>query len=72
MKIHEYQAKALLAKYGVPVPKGKVVFTAEEAEAHRRVVGVGSTRSVPGRTLLQVGCEEHQRTSKKHMRTRPN
>ena len=23
MKIHEYQAKALLAKYGVPVPKGK-------------------------------------------------
>src|ERR1700736_1439676 len=37
-------------------------ITAEEAEAHRRVVGVGSTRSVPGRTLLQVGCEEHQRT----------
>jgi succinyl-CoA synthetase beta subunit len=33
MKIHEYQAKALLAKYGVPVPRGEVAFTAEEAEA---------------------------------------
>src|SRR5438552_9223351 len=39
MKIHEYQAKALLAKYGVPVPKGKVVFTAEEAEAAAHELG---------------------------------
>jgi succinyl-CoA synthetase beta subunit len=31
MKIHEYQAKALLAKYGVPVPRGQVALTAEEA-----------------------------------------
>ena len=31
MNIHEYQAKALLAKYGVPTPKGGVAFTAEEA-----------------------------------------
>ena len=27
MKIHEYQAKAILAKFGVPVPRGEVVFT---------------------------------------------
>ena len=33
MKIHEYQAKALLAKYNVPVPRGKVARTVEEAEA---------------------------------------
>jgi succinyl-CoA synthetase beta subunit len=33
MKIHEYQAKALLAQYGVPVPRGKVAFSVEEAEA---------------------------------------
>lgn len=31
MKIHEYQAKALLADYGVPVPRGKVASTLSEA-----------------------------------------
>jgi succinyl-CoA synthetase beta subunit len=31
MKIHEYQAKGLLAKYGVPVPRGMVAFSADEA-----------------------------------------
>ena len=32
MNIHEYQAKQLLAKYGVAVLKGGVAYTAEEAE----------------------------------------
>ena len=32
MKIHEYQAKALLGSYGAPIPSGTVVFTPEEAE----------------------------------------
>ena len=31
MKIHEYQAKEILKKYNVPVPVGKVAFSAEEA-----------------------------------------
>ena len=31
MKIHEYEAKQLLAKYGVPVPKGNVAFSVDEA-----------------------------------------
>jgi succinyl-CoA synthetase beta subunit len=31
MKIHEYQAKALLAEFGVPVPRGGVAATPEEA-----------------------------------------
>ena len=31
MKVHEYQAKELLAQYGVPVPRGKVAATAQEA-----------------------------------------
>ena len=37
MKIHEYQAKAILARYGVTTPRGEVVFTKEEAResAHR-------------------------------------
>jgi len=32
MKIHEYQAKAILAKFGVPTPRGEVIFKKEEAE----------------------------------------
>src|SRR5215472_6695886 len=39
MKIHEYQAKALLARYGVPVPRGEVVLNLEEAEAAARKIG---------------------------------
>ena len=31
MKIHEYQAKEILRKYNVAVPKGKVTFSANEA-----------------------------------------
>jgi len=31
MKVHEYQAKQLLAEYGVPVPRGAVARTAAEA-----------------------------------------
>ncbi|HEV3219150.1 MAG TPA: ADP-forming succinate--CoA ligase subunit beta [Candidatus Acidoferrales bacterium] len=31
MKIHEYQAKGILAKYGVPVPRGMVAFNSQEA-----------------------------------------
>ena len=31
MKIHEYQAKEILKKYGVAVPRGRVAFTPEEA-----------------------------------------
>ncbi|MBF0110760.1 MAG: ADP-forming succinate--CoA ligase subunit beta [Magnetococcales bacterium] len=32
MNIHEYQAKEILAKFGVAVPRGRVAFTPEEAE----------------------------------------
>lgn len=39
MKIHEYQAKAILARYGVPVPRGKPAFTVDEAEAVARELG---------------------------------
>src|ERR1700749_1177158 len=33
MKIHEYQAKAILAKFGVPVPRGEVVVKKDQARA---------------------------------------
>src|ERR1700755_774810 len=40
MKIHEYQAKAILARHGVPVPRGEVTSTASEAaEIARRLGG---------------------------------
>ena len=39
MKIHEYQAKALLARYGVPVPRGEVVMSVKEAEAAAARIG---------------------------------
>ncbi len=39
MNIHEYQAKSLLAKFGVTVPRGGVAFTPEEAEAAARDLG---------------------------------
>src|SRR5471032_1802299 len=39
MKIHEYQAKAILAKYNVPVPRGEVAYTLEEAGAAAKKIG---------------------------------
>jgi len=39
MNIHEYQAKQLLARYGVAVPEGGVAYTAAEAEAVARRLG---------------------------------
>jgi succinyl-CoA synthetase beta subunit len=36
MKIHEYQAKGILKKYGVAVPRGEMAETKEEAEAAAR------------------------------------
>jgi succinyl-CoA synthetase beta subunit len=39
MKIHEYQAKAILGRYNVPVPRGEVAFTVDEAEAAAKKLG---------------------------------
>jgi len=39
MKIHEYQAKAILAQYNVPVPRGQVAYTVEEAETAAKALG---------------------------------
>src|SRR5271155_6091325 len=42
MNIHEYQAKELLGKFGVAVPKGGVAYTAAEAvEVAQRLGGAG-------------------------------
>ncbi len=39
MKIHEYQAKQIFAKYGIPLPQGEVAFTPEEAKKVAERIG---------------------------------
>src|SRR4051794_13648639 len=39
VNIHEYQAKDILRRYGVPIPPGEVATTPDEAEAIARRVG---------------------------------
>jgi succinyl-CoA synthetase beta subunit len=41
MNIHEYQAKEILRKYGIAVPKGMPAFTVEEAVAAAKELGTG-------------------------------
>jgi succinyl-CoA synthetase beta subunit len=43
MKIHEYQAKAILAKFGVPVPRGEFISKKEDAEGVARKLGTPVT-----------------------------
>jgi len=44
MKIHEYQAKGILKKYGVAVPRGTMATTREEAEASAKdILDSGAT-----------------------------
>src|ERR1700756_200050 len=52
MKIHEYQAKAILAKFGVPVPRGEVVFKKDEARAVAQRLG---TPVVVGKAQIHAG-----------------
>jgi succinyl-CoA synthetase beta subunit len=42
MKIHEYQAKQILSKYGVPVPAGEAVLAPEEAKPVAERLGGGT------------------------------
>ena len=39
MNIHEYQAKSVLAKFGVAVPRGGVAYTPAEAEQVAQSLG---------------------------------
>lgn len=32
MKLHEYQSKQIFSRYGIPIPKGRIAATAQEAE----------------------------------------
>ncbi|MDE3090284.1 MAG: ADP-forming succinate--CoA ligase subunit beta [Chloroflexota bacterium] len=39
MKLHEYQSKAIFAKYGIPIPKGSVAENAEDARQIAAQIG---------------------------------
>jgi succinyl-CoA synthetase beta subunit len=41
MNIHEYQAKAILARHGVRIPRGQVAFDLRDAEAAAQGIGLG-------------------------------
>ena len=39
MKVHEYQAKQLFARYGIPIPQGEVASSPEQAKAIAQRLG---------------------------------
>src|ERR1700744_986028 len=55
MKIHEYQAKEILAKYGVPVPRGEVANTPEEASAVARKLFAEGASGVVIKAQIHAG-----------------
>jgi len=56
MKIHEYQAKSVLARFGVPVPRGEVTTTAAEAsDIAKRLTSNGGSSVVVVKAQIHAG-----------------
>jgi len=55
MKIHEYQAKSILKKYGVAVPRGQMVTTREEAEAAAKELFESGATGVVVKAQIHAG-----------------
>jgi succinyl-CoA synthetase beta subunit len=55
MKIHEYQAKDILAKYGVAVPRGEVANTLDEAMEVARRLFTGGAKGVVVKAQIHAG-----------------
>jgi succinyl-CoA synthetase beta subunit len=55
MKIHEYQAKAILKKYGVAVPRGEMAETREEAEAVAKNLFAAGATGVVVKAQIHAG-----------------
>jgi succinyl-CoA synthetase beta subunit len=55
MKIHEYQAKAILKKYGVAVPRGEMVENREQAEAAARSLFDAGASGVVVKAQIHAG-----------------
>ena len=79
MKIHEYQAKALLGQYGIAVPRGKVAFTSVEAReiaaeiGHKVVIKAqvyAGGRGKAGGIKTVISPEEAEKAAGQLIRTR--
>ncbi len=55
MKIHEYQAKGILSKYGVAVPRGEVASTADEAESAAQKLMSAGAQGVVVKAQIHAG-----------------
>src|SRR5579872_7121767 len=55
MKIHEYQAKSILARHGVPVPRGEVAFNPNEAAEIASRVGNSAGNVVVVKAQIHAG-----------------
>src|SRR5450755_2330741 len=55
VKIHEYQAKEILAKYGVAVPRGEVANTLEEASTVARKLLAEGASGVVVKAQIHAG-----------------
>ena len=55
MKIHEYQAKEVFARYGIPVPPSRLASSAEEASQ--------ATQDLGGKAVLKCEAEVRPRPS---------
>jgi succinyl-CoA synthetase beta subunit len=55
MKIHEYQAKDILAKYGVAVPRGEVAYTLDEALEVARQLFTNGAKGVVVKAQIHAG-----------------
>ncbi len=55
MKIHEYQAKGILKKYGVAVPRGTMATTREEAEAAAKEILASGATGVVVKAQIHAG-----------------
>lgn len=56
MKIHEYQAKQIFARYGVPIPKGYLAMTLDEAEQNaKRLVAETNSPVVVVKAQIHAG-----------------
>ncbi len=55
MKIHEYQGKAILKKYGVAVPRGTMATTREEAEAAAKEILASGATGVVVKAQIHAG-----------------
>jgi len=55
MKIHEYQAKEILRKYGVPVPEGEMAITIEEADTAGKALFGKGNKAVVVKAQIHAG-----------------